>query len=121
MSFRVSTTGGVPSTVSGSTVTIGTPGTVAITNLGFNTSVVCTSGTSGASNSFLYTFTWTGAPTVGVNFGANVLCHTTSSGAAQPLGVITAGISATSIGVRLRATVGTASKLGVFTFTVYPK
>ena len=65
--------------------------------------VVCTRGTSGNVNAFLYNFTWTGAHPLGANFGANVLYYTTSTSAAQPLGVITAGISATSIGVWLRA------------------
>ena len=111
ISFRVSTTGGVPSTVSGSTVTIGTPGTVAITNFGFNTSVVCTRGTSGNVNAFLYTFTWTGAHPLGANFGANVLYYTTSTSSAQPLGVITTVVAATSITVWLRATVGTVSNV----------
>ena len=107
----MSTTGGVPSAVVGAAATIGTPGTVTITNFGFNTSVVCTRGTSGNVNVFLYNFTWTGAHPLGANFGANVLYHTTSSGAAQPLGVITAGTSATSNGVWLHATVGTVSNV----------
>ena len=35
VSFRVSTTGGVPSAVVGAATTIGTPGTVTISNFGF--------------------------------------------------------------------------------------
>ena len=116
----MSTTGGVPSTVVGAAVTIGTPGAVTITNFGFNTSVVCTRGTSGNVNAFFYTFTWTGAHPLGANFGANVLYYTTSTSSAQPLGVITAGTSATSIGVWLRATVGTVTKMVVFMFTPCP-
>ena len=111
VSFRVSTTGGVPSAVVGAATSIGTPGTVTITNFGFNTSVVCTRGTSGNVNAFLYTFTWTGAHPLGANFGANVLYYTTSTSSAQPLGVITAIVAATSITVWLRATVGTVSNV----------
>ena len=111
VSFKVSTTGGVPSTVSGSTVTTRSPGTVTITNFGINASVVCTCGTFGASNSFLHTFTWTGAHQLGANFGANVFYYTTSTSSTQPVGVITTGTSATSIGVWLRTTVGTVSNV----------
>ncbi len=107
----MSTTGGVPSTVSVSPVIIGTPGTATMTNFGFNNIVVCSRGTSGNSNSFLYTFTWTGAHPLGANFGANVLYYTTSTSSAQPLGVITAVVAATSITVWLRATAGTVSNV----------
>ncbi len=61
ISLRVTTTGGTLSTVSGSTTTLGTPGTVSIAHLGFNATAVCTRGTAGNTNLFLYTFIWTGA------------------------------------------------------------
>ena len=114
ISLRVATTGGTPSTVvagSPPTVTLGTPGTVALTHLGTNTTTVCTRGTPGNTNLFLYVFTWTGAHPLGANFVPNVIYQTGATSSAQPLGVITASVTSTSITVWLRATVGTVSNV----------
>jgi hypothetical protein len=120
ISLRVATTGGTASTVSGSTVTIGTPGTVTLTQLGYNTTSVCTRGTAGSTNYFLYTFTWTGAHPLGSNYVPNVIYQTGATSSAQPLGVITTNVTSTSITVWLRATVGTVSNvLQDGTFYVY--
>ena len=122
ISLRVATTGGTPSTVSGSpaTVTLGTPGTVTLTHLGTNTTTVCTRGTPGNTNYFLYTFTWTGAHPLGANFVPNVIYQTGATASAQPLGVIAANVTSTSITVWLRATVGKVSNvLQDGTFYVY--
>ena len=121
VSLKVTTSGGTPSTnPSGSTLTLGTPGTVTLTQMGYNTTSVCTRGTAGNSNLFLYTFTWTGAHPLGSNFVPNVAYLTGSSGSAQPLGVVTCNNSSTSITVWLRATVGSLSNvLQDGTFYVY--
>ena len=111
ISLKVTTTGGSVSTVSGSTVTLGTPGTVTLTHLGYNTTTVCTRGTPGNTNYLLYSFTWTGAHPLGANFAANVLYFTSATGSGQPLGVATVNVSATSITVWLRTTIGTASSV----------
>ena len=51
VSLKVTTSGGTPSTnPSGSTLTLGTPGTVTLTHMGYNTTSVCTRGTPGNSN-----------------------------------------------------------------------
>ena len=112
VSLKVTTSGGTPSTnPSGSTLTLGTPGTVTLTQMGYNTTSVCPRGTPGNSNYFLYTFTWTGAHPLGSNFAVNVVYNTGSSGTAQPTGVITANNNSTSITVWLRATVGSLSNV----------
>ena len=122
VALRVTTTGGTPSTVSGTpaTVTIGTPGNVTLTQLGYNTTSVCTRGSVGNTNYFIYIFTWTGAHPLGSNFVPNVVYQTGSTTSAQPLGVITAAATSTSITVWLRATIGTISNvLQDGTFYVY--
>ena len=111
ISLKVITTGGSVSTVSGSTVTLGTPGTVTLTHLGYNTTAVCTCGTPANTNYLLYIFTWTGAHPLGANFAVNATYITTGTGSGQPLGVITATNNSTSITVWLRATIGTASSV----------
>ncbi len=119
------TTGGAPSTTSGSTVTVGTPGTVALANLGFNTTSVCTRGTTGHVYYFLYTFTWTGAHSPGANFAVNVVYNTDSTGAGQPPAVITVNNNSTSTTVWLRTTVGTVSNVrqdvNLYVHSVSPK
>ena len=111
ISLKVTTTGGSVSTVSGSPVTLGTLGTVTLTHLGYNSTTVCTRGTPGNTNYLLYSFTWTGAHPLGANFAANVLYFTSATGSGQPLGVATVNVSATSITVWLRATIGSASSV----------
>jgi hypothetical protein len=114
ISLRIVTTGGTPSTVSGSpaTVTVGTPGTVTLTNLGSNTTAVCSRGTSGNSNYLLYTFNWTGAHPLGANFAANAMFYTTGTASGQPVGAITLVVnSATQITLWIRATVGGISNV----------
>ncbi len=89
---------------------MGTPETVILTTLGFNTTAVCTRGTVGDSNYFLCTFNWTGAHPLGANFAANVIFHTTGTASGQPIGAITLNVnSATQITPWIRATVGTVS------------
>ncbi len=55
VSLRVITSGGTPSTGTTTTPlpsTIGTPGTVSVTNYGFTTSVTTTRGSAGTTNAF---------------------------------------------------------------------
>ena len=112
ISLRVSTTGGTLSTVSGSTTTLGTPGTVSLTHLGFNTTTVCTRGTPGNTNYFLYTFTWTGAHPLGGNFAVGATYNTGSTGATQPIGIITANASnSTQITLWIRTTIGAVTNV----------
>ena len=112
ISLKVTTTGGSVSTVNGSgVVTLGTPGTVTLTHLGYNTTTVCTRGTPTNTNYLLYSFTWTGAHPLGANFAANVLYFTSATGSGQLIGVATVNVSATSITVWLRTTIGTASSV----------
>ena len=83
-----------------------------MTQLGYNTSTLCTRGTAGNANYLLYAFTWTGAHPLGSNFSVNAIYHTSSTSAAQPLGVITASVnSSTQITVWLRATIGAVSNV----------
>jgi hypothetical protein len=114
ISLRIVTTGGTPSTVSGSpaTVTVGTPGTVTLTNLGSNTTTVCSRGTVGNGNYLLYTFNWIGAHPLGSNFAANAMFYTTGTASGQPVGAITLVVnSATQITLWIRATVGGISNV----------
>ena len=108
VSGRVATTGGTPSSVSGSLLTIGTPGTTVFNNYGFITPVL-SRGTAGAVNSFIYTFTWTGAHPLGTNYAVFAQFQTGSSGSSsqaqslQPTGIITTNVtSSTSFNVWIR-------------------
>ena len=112
ISLCVSNTGGTLSTVSGSTTTLGTPGTVSLTHLGFNQTAVCTRGTPGNTNYFLYTFTWTGAHPQGSNFAVGATYNTGSTGATQPIGIITANATnSTQITLWIRTTIGTVTNV----------
>ena len=107
ISLRVITSGGTPSTVNGSTVTVGTAGTVSLTQMRINTTAICTRGPSGQINWFGYVFSWTGAHPLGTAYSINATYQTSGTNDPQPLGVITATvISSTSLTVWLRATVG---------------
>jgi len=105
ISMRVSTTGGTPSTINAGNVVVGTPGTVTVTQLGSNTSVVCTRGTAGNSNYLLYTFSWTGTHPLGSNYVAHATFQTGGTSSFPPnTPVITTNASSTSITVWIRGT-----------------
>ena len=107
ISLRVATSGGTPSTYNAGVFVLGTPGTVTLTNLGYNNTVVCTRGTAGNTNYFLYTFTWTGAHPLGAYNSANAIFHTSGTGSGQPANtpVITVNVSSTQITVWIRGIV----------------
>ena len=108
VSGRVATTGGTPSSVSGSILTIGTAGTTSTTNYGFITPVL-SRGTAGATNAFIYALTWTGAHPLGTNYAVYAQFHTGPTGSSsqaqslQPTGKITTNVtSSTSFNVWIR-------------------
>jgi hypothetical protein len=109
VSLRVITGGGTPSTVNTSGVTIiGTPGASLVTPYGYNSNVTIARGTAGATNAFIYTFTWTTPHPLGINYIVNAVFRTGSSTDPQPAGVITTNVtSSTSFNVWIRTTVGT--------------
>ena len=113
VSLRVVTAGGTASTnPSGSTLTIGTPGTTSLVNSGYNTTVAVTRGTAGAANAFIYTFTWTGAHPLGASYAVFAQLQTGSTSSSTPIGVITTNTtSSTSFNVWIRATVGTVANV----------
>ena len=113
VSLRVITSGGTASTnPSGSTLTIGTPGTTSLVNNGYNTTVSLARGTAGATDAFVYTFTWTGAHSLGNNYAVAVIFRTGSTSDSAPVGVITTNVtSSTSFNVWIRATVGTVANV----------
>ena len=111
ISLRVSTSGGTPSTVDGTTVTIGTAGTASLTQLGFTTAT-CARGPAGQSNSFGYVFNWATPHPLGTAYSVNCTFYTPASSSPQPVGVLTATvISSTQCSVFIRATVGSVSNV----------
>ncbi len=111
MSLKVITTGGSVSSVLNGVTTVGTPGSVTLTHIGYNTTTGCTRGTPGLTNYLLYSFTWIGAHPLGAHFAVNATYITGSTGSGQPLGVMTATNISASITVWLRAIIGTASSV----------
>jgi hypothetical protein len=104
VSLRVITGGGTPSTAT----VIGTPGASLVTPYGYISNVTLARGTAGATNAFIYTFTWTTPHPLGINYIVNAVFRTGSSTDPQPAGVITTNVtSSTSFNVWIRTTVGT--------------
>jgi hypothetical protein len=108
VSLRVATSGGTPSSVSGSTLTIGTAGTTTLTNNGFITPVL-SRGTAGATNAFIYTFTFATPHPLGTNYAVFAQFATGATGSSsqaqslQPTGVITTNVtSSTTFNVWIR-------------------
>jgi hypothetical protein len=117
VSLRVLTGGGTPSTAT----VIGTPGVSLVTPYGYIPTVTVARGTAGATNAFIYAFTWTTPHPLGINYIVNAAFRTGSSTDPQPVGVLTTNVtSSTSFNVWIRTTVG--STTNVFadgTFYVY--
>ena len=114
MSLRVVTGGGTPTTISATTglPVIGTPGFSVINQYGFITNVTLARGSAGATNAFIYTFTWPTPHPLGINFIVNAVFRTGGSADPQPIGVITTNVtSSTSFNVWIRTTLGTTPNM----------
>ena len=123
VSLRVVTGGGTATTISASTglPVIGTPGLSVINQYGYIQNASLARGTAGATNAFIYTFTWPTPHPLGINFIVNAVFRTGSSTDPQPIGVITTNVtSSTSFNVWFRTTLGTTTNMFVDgTFYVY--
>ena len=103
--------GGTASTVDGTTVTIGTSGTVSLTQLGFTTAT-CARGVSGQASQMAYVFSWTTPHPLGTNYSVDCTFYTPASNSPMPVGILSAtAISSTSCTVFIRATVGAVSNV----------
>ena len=103
ISLKATTYGGTPSSIVNSAVSLGTPGTVTMTQMCLNTSPVCTRGIPGKSNYLLYTFTWTGAHPLGANFVAHATFQTGGTPSSPPnTPLIITNVTSTSIAVWIR-------------------
>jgi hypothetical protein len=107
VSLRVATGAGTATTISAGLPVIGTPGFSILTQYGYIQNVSLARGTAGATNAFIYTFTWTTPHPLGVNFIVNAVFRTGGSADFQPIGVITTNVtSSTSFNVWIRTTLG---------------
>jgi hypothetical protein len=121
VSLRVATGAGTATTISAGLPVIGTPGFSILTQYGYIQNVSLARGTAGATNAFIYTFTWTTPHPLGINFIVNAVFRTGGSADSQPIGVITTNVtSSTSFNVWIRTTLGTTPNMFVDgTFYVY--
>jgi len=76
-----------------------------MTQMGTNTSAVCSRGTAGNNNYFIYTFTWTGSHPMGTNYVAHATFNYGSTSTYPPnTPVITTNVATNSISVWIRGT-----------------
>jgi hypothetical protein len=114
VSLRVITGAGTATTISASTglPVIGTPGFSTLTQYGYVQNVSLARGAAGATNAFIYAFTWPTPHPLGINYVVNAGFRTGGSADPQPIGVITTNVtSSTSFNVWIRTTLGTTSNM----------
>lgn len=117
VSLRVTTTGGTAST--GTTIgTIGTPGTVSIANYGHRQDITVARGTAGATNNFLYTFSWTNPHPLGSNYAVMCNFQGSSSSNPSPNAFFRATGTSTSITVWVRTETGIIKDENFYVYTV---
>ena len=117
ISLKITTAGGTAST--GTAVgSIGTPGTVTVTNYGYTSSVTVTRGTALATNAFLYTISWTTAHPLGSNYA--VMCNLQGSSTTKlsPNGFFRATGTSNSISVWVRSSDGIIKDENFYVYSV---
>ena len=105
VALRVATSTAAPAVASTGTTagTIGTPGTVSLTQYGFLTNVSVARGTVGGTNLFLYTFTMPTAHPLGTSYTVNGCFQTGGTSAPSPNAFLTFSVgSSTSFTVWVR-------------------
>jgi hypothetical protein len=120
VSLRVATTGGIPSTgTTTNPMTIGTVGTTTLAQYGFITNATVARGTVGATNAFLYTFSWATPHPVGTSYAVMCNFNTGSTASPSPNAFITANnTSSTSITIWIRGSTNIMQDGNFFVYTV---
>jgi hypothetical protein len=120
VSLRVTTGGGTPSTLNATTgvTTIGTPGAVVLVQNGFIQNVTVARGTAGASNAFLYTFSWTTAHPLGSNYAVMCQFQGSSTSNLSPNGFFRANGATNAITLWVRTSDGIIKDENFYVYTV---
>jgi hypothetical protein len=109
VSLRVATGAGTATTLSATTglPVIGTPGLGTLTQYGYVQNVSLARGNAGATNAFIYAFSWPTPHPLGTNYVVNAGFRTSGSSDLQPIGVITTNVtSSTTFALWIRTTLG---------------
>ena len=117
VSLRIVTTGGTQSTGTTSG-TIGTPGTATVTNLGYTSPITTSRGNAGATNAFLYTFTWTTPHPLGANYAIMCNFYGTSTANLSPNAFFRTSGTSTAISVWIRTSDGIIKDENFYVYTV---
>ena len=114
ISMKITTSGGTPSTLT----TIGTPGASVAINCGYTSAVTLARGTSGATNAFLYTISWTSPHPLGSNY--MVMCNFQGGSTTNlsPNGFFRANGTSTNITIWVRTSDGIIKDENFYVYSV---
>ena len=116
--MKITTSGGTASTLVNGVTTIGTPGPSVAINCGYTSAVTLARGTTGTTNAFLYTISWTTAHPLGSNYAVMCNFQGGSTTNLSPNGFFRANGTATSITVWVRTSDGIIKDENSYVYSV---